>query len=130
MAVQLATDDSGDIYFDANGDLALVEDGEEVAQHVKQRLDFFQGEWFLDESVGVPWYQEIFQPRRGSNRLSARAYTEAILKDTILETPGVTRLLSFDFTSDEINRVASFTFRVDTAWGDVGTDFFDVSLNQ
>ena len=130
MAVQPALDAATwDIYLDANGDLALVDDGEEVAQHVKQRLDFFQGEWFLDQSLGLPWFQEILNARRYNNAISNRAYAESFIKAEILETPGVTRLVEFSFSSDEVNRAATFNFHFDTLWGDVGTQYFDISFN-
>lgn len=130
MAVQPALDaGTWDLFLDANGDLAMVSDGEEVVQHVKQRLDFFQGDWFLDLSQGLPWYQEILGPRRFNTATSQQAYTESFLKAEILGTPGVTGLLTFAFTFDEVNRAARFDFRFDTLWGDFGTEFFDVSLN-
>lgn len=131
MAVQPALDPSTwDLYLDDSGDLALVTEGAEVAQHVRQRLDFFQGSWFLNLAAGLPWYQEILGARRFSTQSDNRAYTESFIKQEVLETPGVTRLLTFDFEVNEASRAASFTFRFDTLWGEAGTDFFDISLNE
>lgn len=128
MAVQLALNDDWDVHFDANGDLVLVDDGEEVAQHVKQRIDFQQGEWFLDESIGLPWFTEILGARALNAVNANRAYAESLIKAEIIMTPGVEGLTSFEFSFDEINRAATFNFRFDTTWGEYGSEFFDTTL--
>lgn len=128
MAVQLALNSDWDIYFDDDGELVLIEDGEEAAQFVKQRLDFQRGEWFLDETIGMPWFQGVFATNATSGDVARRSYTESIIKSTILGTPGVTALVEFNFTVDKVNRAATYNFRFDTQWGEVSTDYFDLSL--
>ena len=128
MAVQLALNSDWDIYFDADGELVLVDDGEEVAQHVKQRLDFHQGEWFLDQTIGMPWFQGIFATNSSSQDVASRSYSESLIKATILETPGVTALVDFQFNFDSINRAANYSFQFDTLWGEVSNEYFNLSL--
>ena len=132
MAVQPALDaNTWDLYLDANGDFAMVEDGLEVAQHVRQRLNTFLGEWPYDLNVGVSWYQDILgQPRLGS-RSEDRAYAEAILRTEVLQTPGVTRLVTFNYSQNEQHRLATFNFSFDTLWGSTqGDQVFDIGLNR
>lgn len=43
----------------STGDLQLLTGVDEVRQRVELKLRFFKGEWFLDRSFGVPWFQDI-----------------------------------------------------------------------
>jgi hypothetical protein len=130
MAVQFALDPTTwDLTLDETGDLALVRDGYEVAQHLRQRLNFFEGEWAWDLRAGVPWYQEILGARRFSTSFDNRVYAESILKTEILETSGVTRLVSFSYELDSPNRAVCFRFHVDTRWGSVGESYFQLATN-
>ena len=40
-----------------NYDLVLVDGIDLVRQAIKQRLLLVSEEWFLDDTIGVPWYQ-------------------------------------------------------------------------
>ena len=40
-----------------NYDLVLVDGIDLVRQAIKQRLLLVLEEWFLDDTIGVPWYQ-------------------------------------------------------------------------
>lgn len=84
-----------DIWFDAAGNLQTVEDAEAIAQRVRQRLEFYQGEWFLDTTVGVPWFQFIFVDPFD------QATAETFLKAEILDTPGVAEILEFVVSVDK-----------------------------
>jgi hypothetical protein len=90
-------------------DLLLVEDGDQVIQHIKQRLLHFLGEWFLDLGAGVPWFQEILgKPQRLD-------IVESIIKATIRSTPGVLALVSFSLDADpnrERTMLVNFTVRI------------------
>lgn len=50
-----------DLYLTNNSDLAVVKDIDSIQQHIAQRMRLFLGEWFLDTSRGVPYYQTVFQ---------------------------------------------------------------------
>ena len=129
MTIQPALDkDNWDLVLTDTGDLQLARDGEEIAQHVRQRLNFFQAEWPWDLTAGLPWFGEILGARRTRSQQENRAFSEAILRTEILETPGVIRLISFSFTFDQVDRNVTFGFHADTVFGEVGTDFFDMSL--
>lgn len=78
--------------------LRLPIDNEAIAQHVKQRLMTYQGEWFLDIFAGVPWFQEVFV--RPTNQM----VIESVIKAEILETPGVYELTEFAIEIHKKNR--------------------------
>jgi hypothetical protein len=90
-----------------------VENGaaQEVAQNISQRLRTFQGEWFLEITIGVPYLQQIF-----TKGIDA-ATVEGLLKREILSTPFVKALTSFTLTLNNSSRVATCTFSVDTTFG-------------
>ena len=81
--------ETGDIGLDADGNLSMVTGAHAVGQHVRQRLGFFQGEWFLDTTAGVPWLDDIL------GRRYSPALAEAVVKAEILATHGVTEITSF-----------------------------------
>lgn len=81
---------------DANGDYSLgkgeanfwINDPRGVAQKVETRLLLWEGEWFLDKTVGTPWIQQIL----GYNNASLR---DIAIKTVILETENVTALTNY-----------------------------------
>jgi len=81
---------TNDLFLRDDGSLAVVLDAEAVGQHVRQRLKTFEGEWFLDNTAGVPWLQEILG--KGYDP----ALSEAVIKGEILDTHGVTELADFN----------------------------------
>lgn len=81
-----------DMHFDATGNLKMVDDAECVAQLVNQHLQFYAGEWFLDTDAGVPWFEFIYvEP-------FDQTTAESLLKEAILNVPGVTDILEFEVT--------------------------------
>lgn len=88
----------GDIVIDKN-DVVLITGQDEIRQRVIQRLQFFLGEWFLDRSRGIPYFQEIFQKGVDSTSISA------LFKQEILAVDGVIELVSFDMSYETQTRV-------------------------
>lgn len=118
--INLELDANNDI-FTRDGTLALVTDANEVSQHIKTRLQFFFGEWFLDINDGVPWFQSIFTQPADAIEI------ESILKQTILSTDGVNEMLEFDMTFENTTRIFTVNFRCNTIYGDSGLE--EVNLN-
>lgn len=87
-----------DLHLDASNNLAVVEDNAAIAQHVKQRLHFYRGEWFLDTLAGTPWFQDVFV------RPHNQVVIESVIKREILDTPGIAGLTAFDLRIDERKR--------------------------
>lgn len=96
-----------------NGDLALIEDSDAVAQHIRQRLKTFYGEWFLDTSVGVPYYQDILRKNPNPD------VVEQLLRNEILGTPGVIELMKFEMDFQNGARTLDVSFEARTVDGPV-----------
>lgn len=96
-----------------NGDLAIVGDSDAVAQHIRQRLKFFRGEWFLDTSAGVPYYQDILKKNPNPE------VVEQLLRNEILGTPGVLELQKFEMDFQGATRSLRVSFQVRTVDGPV-----------
>jgi hypothetical protein len=100
---------TGDIQITA-GEPALTSGIDAIRQHLQMRLSTFRGEWFLDPTVGVPYFDDVFKKNPDLTILNA-VFTKAIL-----DTPGVLSLttLSFDLKTD---RTLDVTFDAMTTDG-------------
>lgn len=98
-----------------NFDLSLVTGIDRVVQDLKVRLWVFLNEWFLDTSIGMPFYQDILIKNPDLNSI------EAIIKEKIIETEDVNEIVSFDLVYDSQTRKLSVTFEVNTSFGETGT---------
>jgi hypothetical protein len=82
--------DNGDL--DMSGtDLLFVTDINQLAQNLKIRLQTFLEEWFLDQTIGLPYFQEIFV--KNPNETFITNYIKKVIK----ETQGVIKILAFSF---------------------------------
>ncbi len=88
----------------SNGDLYLIEGNDAIAQHVSQRFKTFLAEWFLDETVGVPYFDYIFQKNPNP------VVVDAVLKRTALLSPGLVELTSWELSLDSARRELSLDF--------------------
>lgn len=103
-----------DLGLDGVNRIARVTDSERVRQKMRERLQAFEGEWFLDSTVGLPWFQEIF------TRPFDKGNTDSLLKESIVTTTGVNKLLTYSSDIDfakRIFRVLNYT--VDSTYGPV-----------
>jgi hypothetical protein len=89
----IALDTNGD-WEVSNNDLQLIGDDEAILQSVNIRLQFFLGEWFIDQTAGVPWFQEILVKNPDPNQL------QGIFQAAILATPGITAVNSLTLQYD------------------------------
>lgn len=105
---------TGDVVLDG-ADLALVSDGESIAQAVRARLRLFLGEWFADLSVGVPYFQSILV--KNPNLVTVRA----AIRQAIEQTPGIAEIASFSMTFDAGTRVLSVSFSATSDTGELVT---------
>jgi hypothetical protein len=96
-----------------NFDLSLVEGIDQIRQKLQIRLQFFYGEWYLDTTQGVKYFDEIFI----KNPTLARV--QSILKSVITDTPGVNELLSMACDLDNTMRQLSVSFTVNTPFGEI-----------
>ena len=111
--IDLALDkNTHDLLFLKN-DFLIVKDIDKVAQSLKQRLSFYQGEWFLDTTVGIPYFEEIFVKNPNIPDI------ESIYKVEIVETEDVNEILEFNSSFTNDIRTYDLTFSVNTVFGDL-----------
>lgn len=99
-----------------NNDITLTSDANSnganpVLQDILQRLRFYLGEWFLDNTQGIPWIQQILIKNPNISGV------EAILMNTIVGTPGVTQLTDFTASFNTAQRIFSVSFKCITTQG-------------
>lgn len=87
-----------------NNEVTTVDGADAIRQHLQIRFQFFLGEWFLDVTIGVPWFRDILikQP--------SFPVVQDVLKNTALDTPGVIELTKFVFDFVSSDREASLEF--------------------
>ena len=98
-------DDSGDVDITSN-DLSLVTGPDEVKQLLTQRLRTFLSEWFLDNTVGIPYIQSIFQKQSDFN------LTRSLILTEIAQTPGVLEVQEYELDYTRGNRKLDVDTRV------------------
>ena len=67
-----------------------------VGQNIQTRLGLWEGEWFLDKTVGMPW-QDVL----GYSTVSLR---DIAIKTVILQTDGVSALETYNSSFDPTTR--------------------------
>ena len=102
--------DIGDLKL-TDGQIRLTQTTKQaVAQHLRIRLQFFFGEWFLNAREGIPYFERVLikRPDLGS--------VAGIFRRVILETPGIVALDSLALDLNAATRilyVQSFSARLD-----------------
>ena len=107
-----------------NNDLALTSDAypagqapaqcpNPVLQDCLQRLSMFLGEWFLDNTQGTPWFQQILVKNPDQSKV------DAILLNILADTIGVTQVNDYSFTINSQFRTLTVNFSLQTTSGPV-----------
>jgi hypothetical protein len=120
--MDLLLDANGDLVFSNGNSLVTQTQSDVVAQRLYITLNTFLGEWFLDTTIGVPYYQQIFGKVRNKSTI------DIIFQNIISQDPGVLSLKSF--SSDiSTGRGYSMTFSVIVSDGS-STDLITVSVGS
>ncbi|WP_203413365.1 hypothetical protein [Entomobacter blattae] len=82
---------------------------EGVGQLVKNRLNLWLGEWFLDTQEGTPWQLNVL----GKGR---QTLYEPALRARVLPTPGVRAITAFQADTSQIRDI-SVNLTINTAYG-------------
>lgn len=87
--------------------LVIVDGINQKAQQIKVVLLTFLGEWFLDTTIGLPYFDEILTKNPDSTRI------QAIFRKKIMGVVGVKEVerLSLEFHRKERTLVVSFSVR-------------------
>jgi hypothetical protein len=104
-----------------NGDLIIIDELDEVTQSLRIRLKMWYQEWFLDNRLGVKYYELILI--KNYSLPAIEAHLRQIILDTqhvitILEyTQAVTQVTANGVTLERL----TVTFKVDTEFGESQT---------
>ena len=101
---------SGDITVE-NGDLALIAGVDEVAQHVELNLSLFKGEWYLNETAGIPYFEYILIKK------PYRPLIEQLIRNAIRATKGIKDIISLTLDYTKSTRELTVNFK---AYSDEG----------
>lgn len=110
---------AGNLKLDSNHDIIIgrgatrVGGAEQVAQLVKCRLLALLGEWKLDASLGIPWFDSIFTKNVRVSDI------QATVANIIRSTNGVQQLISIDINPDFRERSLSISFVAISDYGNI-----------
>lgn len=92
----------GDLVFDELNNLVMIEGTEELAQRLSLAIRTRAGEWFLDTSLGIPWFELL--GNKGAEIKIQREIRRVLLEDAAVRsvnainlTPLAGRTLAVDF---------------------------------
>lgn len=102
---------------DGTFDLVMAEGADAVAQQIKIVLKTFMGEWFLDTTVGIPYFEDILKKNPRSE------VVETVLRGKIASVTGVTRVTAFDISIDNRLRTMTINYAAETNEGTIEDSF-------
>lgn len=117
----LALDTFGELDL-SRDDLYFVTGADAVAQHLKIRLRFVRGEWFLDQRVGIPYRTQIWVKNPNLGVIAT------VFRRAINSTPGVQSLERLDYNFDTSSREYTLTFSAKLEGENVARDFTEVFI--
>jgi hypothetical protein len=92
----------GDLMFDELNNLVMVDGTAELAQRLGLAIRIRAGEWFLDTSLGIPWFELL--GNKGAELKIKREIRRVLLEDAAIRsvnaitlTPLPERTLAVDF---------------------------------
>lgn len=103
-------DENGDYSFGHGQQDFYVNSPEAVGQSVLTRLKLWQGEWFLDTSIGTPYMTAIL------GKVPQEIADQAIQK-VVLGTTGVLGLASYFSSYDPAKRTLTVSMTLNTEFG-------------
>lgn len=104
---------------DSNHDIIIgrgttrVSGAEQVAQLCKCRLLALLGEWKLDPTIGIPWYDAIFSKQVRPSDI------QATVANIIRSTNGVQQLIQISIDADYRERELNISFTAISDYGDI-----------
>ena len=117
----LISPESGDAFFINGMTPVTYENKVTVAQKLKIKLLTFRSEWFLDQTIGVPYFQKIL------TRGVSKPTIDTIFQEQILSEPDVLEIVEFNSIIDVTNRSYQLSFRVRTNENQT-TNYIDILL--
>lgn len=119
LAIDANNPNIGDLQL-VNGTIQLTQTlSEQVAQSLLIRLRFFQAEWFLDPTLGIPYFQTILGQK------NALGIVAQIFRSAIISTPGVANVVSLVPTLTGRSLALSFQVRLNNGQTLSSSDFLN-----
>lgn len=105
--------DSHDLFFE-NGDLTFTKKiDQELGQRLKIKLNTFETEWFIDQTYGIPYSQEIIGKARNKRDV------DTIFISEVRAEEGVNSIESYSSEWDKLLRVYKLKLNVLTTEGTI-----------
>lgn len=102
---------NNDLYFE-NNNLSTITGIEETAQNIVINMKTFLGEWFLNQTIGVAYFSDIFVKNFSLNNV------ETVLLNAIINTSGVLNVLEFNVEYNT-NRSITVNTKIQSEEGDI-----------
>jgi len=95
------------------GDLQLVNDLDAIRQEADIRLKFFLGEWFLDTTVGIPYFQSVLvkAPNLGG--------IKTVFNDELLLSAGIVSVKKLDLVFSRSTRKLTIDWAAECNTGEL-----------
>jgi hypothetical protein len=94
---------------------------EYLAQKVRHAISIFQGEWFFNQNIGIPYI-----PDENTENKLHRRLIESRLHETIVGVDGIARLVTFSTALDKASRTLTVNFTAQTDTGETFSDSITV----
>ncbi len=98
--------DAHDLLIEGGDFKVTTSEADSLKQRLIVKLYTYLGEFYLDTTIGIPYYQRIF--KKGT----AKATIDSIFLQAILSEPEVIQVESFESSVDRASRIYSLSFRV------------------
>ncbi|HRL23138.1 MAG TPA: hypothetical protein PLG97_13970, partial [Alcaligenes sp.] len=103
MGWDLKLDNKHDLAVGPDQDLMLVGGAQRIRQQITVTLLTFLGEWFLDQSWGMPYFEKIMV------KAPSRVEIENLVRAKVRDVPGVKAVPAVDIQIDALARRARIT---------------------
>lgn len=103
-------DANGDYSFGQGSQNFLVNSQATVAQAILTALNLDQGEWFLDQTAGVPYFSGVLG-------YGTQGIYDSILKAAVLSVQGVVSVINYSSNLNRTTRQLSVSMLVETQFG-------------
>ena len=90
-----------------NTDFTLTDDNQVIAQRVTRALLLFKGEYFLNQDIGMPYYEDILGSKNSLDSL------QAIFINAVYEVEGVAEVKEFDIAFDNASRTLTINMTIE-----------------
>lgn len=115
--VDLELGADGDLAFSTNLDLTLINREDRVRQDTQVELRTDRGEWFLDQTAGVPYMESILGTKEGRTD-----DIDSIIKAAMLRVDNVNSILAYESALARPPRRWGISSKVDTVYGPVAIE--------